>query len=353
MRSAGRRLAPSLGLVLIALVIAPCGSTAEPGAPVGDEPASRWRRPVALAVGGGGTTLLVANGRSGTITEIDLASEKRIAEYEVARSLSDLVPLPVGSRFAAIDPEAGDLLLLEHHPKSLTVKSRLAVGLDPIRVAILPDGTACVVTSRWGRRLMIVDITLEDGAAVLRLRRSIDLPFPAREVVLLRGGKALLVADAFGGKLAVVDSTAGTMASVREIPGHNLRGLSLSRDGSNVILARQLSSRLATSSFDDVHWGALMKNQVITLRTDVLLDPGMDPLGGLSAQDLDEVGHAAGDPEDLAVDSMGRIIVALAGVGEIAILGNRCFVDHSHTGGDAPVLGCTRLRWPTGVRRRC
>jgi cytochrome c peroxidase len=170
---------------------------------------------------------------------------------------------------------------------------------------------------------MLVDIKSEKGAGTLTLRCSIDLPFPAREVLPLREGKALLVADAFGGKLAVVDSAEGTISSVREIPGHNLRGLTLAHDGSTVLLARQLSSRLATSSFDDIHWGALMKNQVLSLRTDSILDPGIDVMRGMSERDLDEVGHAAGDPEDLAVDTNGRIVVALAGVGEIAVFGER------------------------------
>ena len=323
MTSSVRTCAAILGLGLMAAVITPRGTTAGPRAMRGDEPASRVRRPVALALSGGGGSLLVANGRSGTISVIDLLSEKRVAEHEVARALSDLAPLPDGVRFAAIDPEAGELLLLDHRAERLSVTSRLALGTDPIRVAILPGGTACAVTSRWGRRLILVDIKAGGGDEALSLRRSIDLPFPPREVLPLREGKALLVADAYGGKLAVVDPAEGRIAAVREVPGHNLRGLALSRDGSAVVLARQLTSRLATSSFDDVHWGELLKNQVLTVRVDALLEPGTDPLRGSSARDLDEVGHAAGDPEDLAIDPKGRVVVALAGVGEVAILGDR------------------------------
>jgi DNA-binding beta-propeller fold protein YncE len=318
MTSAGRRPAPILRLVLIVAAIQMRGMISESGATRGDEPASRVRRPVALALSGGGSSLLVANGRSGTISVIDIRSGRRIAEHQVARALSDLVPLPDGVRFAAIDPDAGDLLLLEHRAERLAVRSRLSLGPDPIRVAILPGGKAAA-TSRWSRRLMIVDIELGREENALTLRRSIDLPFAPGEVLPLREGKVLLVADAFGGKLAVVDPVRGTIVSVREIPGHNLRGLTLTHDGSTVILARQLSSRLATSSFDDVHWGDLMKNQVLRLRSDAILDPGTSPLRGSSARDLDVVGHAAGDPEDLAIDPKGRTVVALAGVGEVAI----------------------------------
>jgi mono/diheme cytochrome c family protein len=254
---------------------------------------------------------------------IDVASEKRVAEHEVARGLSDLAAFPDGAHFAAVDPEAGVLLLLEYRSERLTMTSRLAVGLDPSRVAILPDGKACAVTSRWGRRVMIVDIKMGECAAGLALRRTIDLPFPAREILSLGEGKPLLVAGSFGGKLAIIDPTNGTISSVRELPGHNFRGLTLAHDGSTVVLARQLSSRLATSSFDDVHWGYLMKNQVVTLRTDALIDPKLHPLHGATVRDLDEVGQGAGDPEDVAVDAKGLIVVALAGVGEIATLSDR------------------------------
>ncbi|WP_165230437.1 cytochrome c peroxidase [Aquisphaera insulae] len=319
----GRRLPLALGLVLAGIAVAPVGAAAEPPATGGNELASRIRRPIALALSGGGTTLLVANERSGTISVIDVPAGKRIVEHQVARALSDLIPLPDGVHYAAIDPEAGEILLLEHRPGGLDVKARLGLGPDPVRIAILPGGRACAVASRWGRRLMIVDIEPAAGARALRLRRSIDIPFSPREVLPLREGNAVLVADAFGGKLAIIDPLEGAITSVRQIPGHNLRGLTVADGGATVILARQVSSRLATSSFDDVHWGDLMKNQVLSLRSDAILDSAADPLRGSSWRDLDEVGHAAADPEDLAVDSKGRIVVALAGVGEVAILGDR------------------------------
>src|SRR5262249_40604635 len=150
----------------------------------------------------------------GTISVIDLPSEKRVAEYEVARALSDLASLPDGTHFAAVDPEAGELLLLEFRPGCLAVKARLGLGTDPTRVAVLPGGKACAITSRWGRRLMIVDVGPARGAEALTLRRSIDLSFSPREVLPLSEGKALLVADAFGGMLAVVDPVEGTISSV-------------------------------------------------------------------------------------------------------------------------------------------
>ena len=51
------------------------------------------------------------------------------------------------------------------------------------------------------------------------------------------------------------------------------------------------------------------------------LRPGTDAelLGGASPFDLGDIGYGAGDPDGLAFDIHGNLIVALAGVDEVAI----------------------------------
>lgn len=64
---------------------------------LGDHPLeSRVRRPVALAFADGGTLLLVANRGSGTISVVDVAAAKVVAEWGVGRGLADLAPWPTG-----------------------------------------------------------------------------------------------------------------------------------------------------------------------------------------------------------------------------------------------------------------
>ncbi len=300
-------------------------------------PPSQVRRPVAMAIVDDGATLLVANRRSGTISEVDARAEKVVVEHSIGRGLSDLAAIGDGRRLLAVDPEEGELLLLDHHDRSVSVVARVSVGPDPIRVAVLPGGKTAVVTSRWPKRITVVEIS-EDKPPSLRVSRTVDLPFRPRDLVALPDRPSVIVADAFGGKVAVVDPIEGKILSVHEIPSHNLRGLALSRDGLTVLIAHQTSSRLATSGFDDIHWGALIKNQLRTLRIDALADPGSDPLRGSTVKDLDDVGHAAGDPEDVAIDPRGRPVIALAGVGEVSFLAHR----------SAPAF-----RVPVGTRPSC
>jgi YVTN family beta-propeller protein len=294
---------------------------------LGDEaPASRDRRPVALAFTDGGNLLLVANRGSGTVSVVDVASAKVVAEWGVGRGLADLAPLADGTHLLAVDQDADALILLERRGRTIEFVDQVAVGPDPVRVAVLPGGSSCVVASRWSSGLAFVAILPEagDGDApgrLLKVSRTLGLPFRPRELALIRDGSALVVADAFGGRLALVDARRMSLESVRSLPAHNIRGLATSPDGQTLVLAHQTLSRLASSSLDDVHWGSLVNNHLRVLRIDALTspDPGADVLRGSRLIDLGDVGNAAGDPAGVAFDARGGVMVALSGVGEVAI----------------------------------
>ena len=70
-----------------------------------------------------------------------------------------------------------------------------------------------------------------------------------------------------------------------------------------------------------MHWGQLIRNHLRVLRTDALLKPGSDAvlLDGGRLFDLGDTGYAAGDPAGLAFDVRGNLILALAGVDEVAV----------------------------------
>lgn len=180
------------------------------------------------------------------------------------------------------------------------------------------------MASRWSRQLAFVAILPgagDDPDRSLKVSRTLGLPFRPRDLAPIRDGSALVVADAFGGRLALVDARRMTLESVRSLPAHNIRGLATSPDGRTLVLAHQTLSRLASSRFDDVHWGSLLNNHLRVLQVEALTSPGPDAdvLRGSRLIDLGEVGNAAGDPAGIAFDSRGGLMVALSGVGEVAI----------------------------------
>ena len=142
---------------------------------------------------------------------------------------------------------------------------------------VAPDGSGAVVASTGSRRLSVVGWSAAggDGPIAAEVRRSVDLPFAPR--LMAWAGSKLVVADAFGGRIAVVDPASGRVESSRSIPGHNIRGLAASPDGRSLVVAHQTLNRLARSSFEDIHWGTLLNNHLRLLRLDAVLDPGPTP----------------------------------------------------------------------------
>ena len=285
-------------------------------------PTARIRRPSALVLVDGDRRLLVANRQSGSISVIDPATRGVLAEHSVGRGLADIVALPDDRHVLAVDQAGHEILLLNAHADAIDVVARVPVSPDPVRVVVSRDGSSCVVASRWSRRLTFLELTRRQSPAnepALKTIAALDLPFSPREVAASPDGCKLIVADTFGGKLALVDWRNRSLESVRSLPAHNIRGLALATDGRSLLVAHQVLSPLARSTFDDLHWGLLISNHLRVLRLDAVLKAKADLLNDSRLFELGDVGNGAADPTRLAVDSRGHLIVALGGVNEAAI----------------------------------
>lgn len=284
--------------------------------------ATQTRHPAALALSRDGSRLFVANARSGSLSVVDVGTSRVVAEYAVGRGLADVVPLADGRHVLAVDRVGDGLLLVEVRDGSAHVVARRAVSPDPVRVVVASDGKSGAVTSTVSRRLTLLDLTRlsAERDATLASARTVDLPFSPREVAAVGDGSRFVVADAYGGKLAVVNARDAKLESVRSIPAHNIRGLAITPDGRTLVLAHQILRRVAKTDFEDVHWGRLVTSHVRSLRMDAALAPGSDEdlLRDGCTIDLGFAGSGAGDPSALVCDRSGRIAVAIGGVDEVA-----------------------------------
>jgi DNA-binding beta-propeller fold protein YncE/mono/diheme cytochrome c family protein len=276
--------------------------------------ASTLRRPVALAPSADGGWLYVANRDSGSLSIIDLGLSRVAAEHKIGRRLSDIATVPGTGQLLATDESAHDVVLIEIDGEKAAVKQRLAISPYPVSICLAPDGKSATIASLWSRRLTFV--VIENGN--LRTSRAIDLPFAPRSQLVLTGRNRLLVADAFGGKLALVDPQNGDLTALRDIPGHNVRGLGVSPSGEMLVIAHQMLNDLAHSVRNDIHWGLLMSNDLRWLKLDSVLNGGEHLYHGGHMHPLGESGRGAGDPGSLDVASDGTVVVALSGVNEVA-----------------------------------
>jgi DNA-binding beta-propeller fold protein YncE len=298
-------------------VFAVWGAVAEQGSP------APLRRPVAAAFLADGRTLCVANQRSGSVTLVDVSRSRLLGEWAVGRHLTDLAVLPDRKHILVVDDERQELIALACDGSRLTPRVRLTVGPYPVSVVIEPDGTRAAVVSLWSRRVEVVDLTplaAASGPVTLRVLHTIRLPFAPRTALRLPGGAQMVVADAFGGHLAVVDLAAGRLSAVHELTGHNLRGLALSADGTQVLMAHQILDQKAPTTRENIVRGVLMNNVLRALPLNRLTRPQADLQGAGRVIRLGAIGAGAGDPAGLAVLPDGQVAVALAGVHQVALL---------------------------------
>jgi DNA-binding beta-propeller fold protein YncE len=265
---------------------------------------TRLREPVALVLSGDGNRLLAAN-RCGTISVIDTSARRVLEESSVGQRLSDLTTTPDG-RLLAVDELAGELVVLREQKNSIHVQRRISVASSPVCVRADSAGSHWYVASLWSRQVTI----LERG----EIRHTVDVPFAPRLLLPLTGGK-LLVADSFGGRLAVVDVASGKVESEQSLDAHAYRGAVLANG--KVLLAHQVLLARTPATAEEMHWGNVVHQVIRTLPLTGLLTPGADVLRGAEMRPLGEPGRGAGDPAGLAVAADGRIVVTLAGVGEI------------------------------------
>lgn len=284
--------------------------------------APKLRRPVALALLRS-TRLGVGNRRSGSIALVDTEALCVVTELSCCELLADLAAFPDSPHFLAVDEASHELILIAAEGDELRVISEQRVAPYPVSVRVSADGKKCCVASLWSRSLTAFDLAVSpDGGEVgFGTPVRLPLPFAPRQQLFLDAWSKLVVADSFGGSLALIDTLGWRVESVREIPGHNIRGLALTRDGQRLLVAHQLLNPLARTELADVHWGSLMTNNVRALAMKTLLDSRRDLLEGGRLEHLGDAGRGAGDPGAIAVDSQDRVIVTLSGVGEVAVKG--------------------------------
>ncbi len=307
-------------LVAFLLLSSVVGQAAEPPSNVGK---TGFRGPVALVVSDDGQHILTANRRSGTISIVDSMAQRLVGETAVGNKLSSIAPIPGTSLLLTTDEADHALILVSRQKDQIQVVARLPVAPYPVTVICRSDGRRCYVASLWSRRLSVVDIEAAgDGTPLptLTLSKVILLPFAPRLQALFEPGQRLIIGDAFGGQLAVVDTEHLEIELVRELPAHNIRGLTINADGTRLLVAHQILNSLARTTPDDIHWGMLMDNVVRSLDLRNVYDKKSDVLRDCEVHPVGDAWKAGADPGPLSLLDGGKIVVALAGVGEIGIL---------------------------------
>ena len=293
-----------------------------------------WRQPVAVAIDHEGSWLAVGNERSHSISIVDVERRQLRSEFQVGQGLSDLCRLGTTNQLIVTDFDQHCIRLLNWKAEDLKQTHQVEVSPYPVGVASAPQGSTFAVASLWSRRLTLFDAPNESQGP--REKWSIDLAFAPQEVLFIEAGKQLVVTDAFGGTMAIVDAESGKILRQRSIPAHKMQGLAVTLDGQRLVVSHQMLNSLAHTIRNDVHWGLLMSNDLRWLDLSVLRSQSDDFYKDSHMHPIGQANSGMGDPAGAAMSSNGTVAVALAGVGQIVVGKEEDFSLHAIPVGQAP-----------------
>ena len=280
------------------------------------------QRPVAI-VPHGVHKVLVGNRDTGRIAVVDIRGVANPVSFTepIARQISDVVRLDDDTLLVA-DSAVNELITVELTDDRAMVRDRQPIDATPVRIAVSPDRKTVAVACLWARRVRLfsVDRSGIDGDICISARQVADLSFSPREMLFLSNAE-LIVGDAFGSRLAMLDPRASSaVLSNATIPGHNIRGLAIEPDTGRLMVAHQLLNEFLPTARDHVFWGNVMANLMRFIVVTDLRDNGtaegrihgaIYPLG----QEKD----GAGDPARVLATKSGYVVSLLSGVGQIGI----------------------------------
>ena len=269
-----------------------------------------FREPVALAPGPQPHTLLVgcANGEVLAL---------RDGQCQEAQSIADRIDdfARIGERsWAAVDERNHALVLVRDWPPVALERRSIA---SPS--ALLLSSRGLVIASAARRELVRAELRIGAAGFELDLDANVlALPFEPGQLLELDLFGQLLVLERHGGRLALVDLERWELSSTHALPASNF-GTPALDEAQTLLLPHQLVDPLGRTSFDDVHWGNLVRNVLRELPLRDLMRGAFhgEGLATRAPALLGEVGRAAGDPTAALVDPAGRVWVAIGGTDEL------------------------------------
>lgn len=303
---------------ICSLLILFCGTAILFAADAATPLATQLRRPIALSFDSTGDWLYVANRDSGSISVLTAAGKVR-SETVIGKQLADFVPVGRDDLYLAVDERQHQLLVLKLVAEKVEVLQRLTVSPYPVGVTVWNDGKSAAITSLWSRRVSFLDLSATDVKAPVKVTKVVDLPFAPRKLLHLPQQQKLIVADSFKGQLAVFNPATQAIETVRQFPGHNIRGLGISPNGQMLLVSHQMLNELAHTIRNDVHWGLLMSNDLRWLKIDSVLSGGRETYFGSHMHPLGEAGQGGGDPGGMDVAANGVVVVTMSGAGQISV----------------------------------
>ncbi|MDA1229251.1 MAG: hypothetical protein O2856_00625 [Planctomycetota bacterium] len=282
-----------------------------------------FARPVAVMMSDDGDSVFIANRDLPTITVINCDTlESRIITGHWSGIL-DAALLPESKQLIAVSATPPSLLAINTVPLLETGPSlenneltTIALTAKPAKVAVSLDGKFACASMTWDHSVLIIPFN-DDHQPEGEKATPVSLSFPPKELLALPDEK-FLVADAFGGQLAVIDGATSTIIAAHELPCHHIGGMTRQTSKEQILITHQQLSKIAETSRDDLHWGNLMQSGVTSIPEAGLFNGAKLIDSNLHFHPLGDVGNGAADPAGIASWNQRDFAVAVAGTNQVA-----------------------------------
>ena len=291
------------------------------------------RRPSSLAISHDSKWLYVGNRDSGTVATINTRTHKVDEEIRVGASVTDLVLVDDGNPLLmVIDAKENQLHCLAKVASDLhqaepdqdsdarsyhwRIASTVPTPPGPSSITYDAVSSMCYVACKWGRSVGV----FRGGDGVPEFVKEIPLEFEAKDTFLLSDARKLVVTSAFDGKLGVVDLDRQECVATRQLEGHNMGQAALDWRRKELLFPMQTLNPHAQSTFNDIHWGNLISNQIqvipVTALSNGVTSDNPSSSSGYSVQ-LGRPDRGTGDPSVVIRLAPTIFAVLIASRGEV------------------------------------
>lgn len=303
-----------------------------------DDAGEPHRSPIALAVAADGTRLLTANQTADSVSLVDPAAGRVLAEIRTGEKPAGVAFSPDGRRAAVTHWYGYDLVVLEVGPDSLRSVGRIEVGPEPRGVVIGPDGSTAYVAVGASNEVVRVDLDRAEVTGRVEVGRE------PRGLALSRDGATLLVGNSRSSNLSVVRTNDLVVERTLPIDGVNLRQVALDPDGRHGYAAHMKNRGMATTR-NNIDLGWVLGQRL----TRVVLD-GSDDFATLS---LDPQGRAVSDAHGTAVSPDGSVLaISCGGTHEVILIRTDLARVPWRLGGSRDLIQPSLKAGPPGLFRR-
>ncbi|QRR07616.1 YncE family protein [Burkholderia sp. MS455] len=174
--------------------------------------------------------LYVTNRNDNTVSVIDTETSTVVATVAVGGNPFRLAVTPDGTHVYVVNANSNNVSVID---TSITnVVTTIPVGVKPAGIAITPDGTRAYVTSFTGNSVSVIDIATNTVTATI----SVSGKTP-NGIAVTPDGKHVYVANSSSANVSVIDTASNTETATVALPGSNPIGIAVTPNGAKVYVA--------------------------------------------------------------------------------------------------------------------